>query len=410
MEYQNTHWNRLFYIKSDVDFDKDKIIKILEDIDNVLSIRNPNSKISTYGRKENVLTHPIVIDIREKLKNRFKKLYTDFIRFNPPLDFSGLLHGYAIDKVIEYLKSLNSNSYIIRFSNLTVGHNFKARLVVNNTKLRIITSGDFKVAICSNLTPTGIKVNSAWDAQKCVTLYTKNNSYSMTQLDMLATLTMQNCNDYYEYLAGHGVHLIQDVNGKVQFNGYETFVSSYDFDKVNKWATKDVIKNIELYDLSIKNEEYKNFNKNWTVPDLKVFIKAVTDSINICRSLTYCKNCKLNQVMFELGYAIRRNKLIVEYSYSDFTIMDDFHLVDYIGKNVVIDASKYLNYLELGYNFATNFENDNICTVNGNDVVFKNLIHNINKSEITEGQLLVPDVRSDILEIDMTDRTELILG
>jgi hypothetical protein len=410
MDYQNTHWNRLFYIKSDVDFDVSKIINILNDIDEILSIRNPNSRVSTYGNKMNILTHPIVSDIKNRLKNRFKSIYADFIRFNKPLDFSGLLHGYAVDKIIDYLKSLNANSYLIRFSNLTVGHNIKAKLIINNTKLRIVTSGDFKVAICSNLTSTGIKVNSAWSSQKCVTLYTKNNSYSMTQLDMLATLTMQNCNNYYQYLVEHEVHLIQDVDGRVQIDGYETFVSSYDFDAVSGWATKDVVKNIELYYLPMKNEEYKNFKKSWSDDELKKYIKSVTDSINICHSLTYCKNCVFDQVMFELGYAIRKNKLIVEYSYDDFTIMDNFQLVDYSKRNVVINASKPINFLEIGYNFSTDFINNNIRTINNKDKVFVKLIENIDDRQLTEEYSLVPDVDPKILEIDMTDRLEVILG
>jgi hypothetical protein len=410
MDYQNTHWNRLFYIKSDVDFDVNKIIKILNDIDEVLSIRNPNSRVSTYGNKMNILTHPIVSDIKSKLKPKFKSLYADFIRFNKPLDFSGLLHGYAVDKIIDYLKSLDSQSYLIRFSNLTVGHNIKAKLIVNNTKLRIVTSGDFKVAICSNLTSTGIKVSSVWDAQKCVTLYTRKDSYSMTQLDMLATLTMQNCNDYYQYLVEHGVHLIQDVDGKVQIDGYETFVSSYDFDALNKWATSDVVKNIELFYLPIKNEEYKKYKNSRSESDLKNFIKSVTDSINICHSLTYCKNCKLNQVMFELGYAIRQNKLIVEYSYDDFTIMDNFELIDYSEKSIVIDASKPINFLEIGYNFSSDFMNNNIHLINGTDQIFKHLIENVDGRPLTEEYSLVPDVDPNVLEIDMTDRIVLVLG
>jgi len=410
MEYQNTHWNRLFYIKSDRDFDINVIIGILNDIDDVLSIRNPNSKVSTYGNMMNILTHPIVSDIKSRLKKKFKSLYTDFIRFNKPLDFSGLLHGYAIDRIIDYLTKLDSQFYVIRFSNLIVGHNCKAKLIVNNTKLRIATSGDFRVAICSNLTSTGIKVKSVWDAQKCVTLYTKNTTYTMTQLDMLATLTMQNCNDYYQYLVEHGVHLIQDVLGKIQIDGFETFVSSYDFDPKSKWATNDILKNMELFYSPIKNEEYKTFNKNWDEDSLRKFIKSVTDSINICYSLTYYRGCELEQVMFELGYAIRQKKLIVEYSFDDFTIMDDFQLKDYSGRNIVIDASKPINFLEVGYNFSTDFINNNIHTINDKNYIFKNLLENVNNIQLTEEYSLVPDVNPDVLNIDMFGRMEINLG
>jgi nucleoside 2-deoxyribosyltransferase len=322
-------WTSDLCISSNVSFELDKVIEILNDLEASFSKFN---ELTEYD-----------FDRLLELCDNDTNLYTKILQFaeyvEGTYDFTGVLKGIAINEIDKYLRSINSEIHYIDFGGDILAHNCPVKIKASD-----------KVFIES-------------DAEDRFVCFTSGNT------DKRGNHIICKCNpigDTVTYIEHNGNPIIADMRAT---KGYA--------DHTNRVAASDDVMYIDLKDgipiidsiycaspffneeqIKCRDDMVSNFNQDIIFrPDLTEASKAYdvspgkeladkifADNVNgikTCKYLMYPEGTNDLGTLFEVGHAIKLHKPVMRFNQASntYTFIDIYNSYNQLNKTVPYDKA-----------------------------------------------------------------------